>query len=62
MNQPLKTDELDQQMHEAIFAKWESINSGQHITGPRAERLMSHILETKRMYWKIVARACKPAP
>jgi uncharacterized damage-inducible protein DinB len=55
----LETDELYQQMFEANFAKFESIKSVQHITGPRAERLMAHILETKRMYWKIIAKACK---
>jgi uncharacterized damage-inducible protein DinB len=55
----LETDELYQQMFEANFANWESIKSVQHITGPRAERLMAHILETKRMYWKIIAKACK---
>jgi uncharacterized damage-inducible protein DinB len=58
-SQNLETDELYQQMFEANFANWESIKSVQHITGPRAERLMAHILETKRMYWKIIAKACK---
>jgi uncharacterized damage-inducible protein DinB len=59
MNPNLETDELYQQMFEANFANFESIKSVQHITGPRAERLMAHILETKRMYWKIIAKACK---
>jgi hypothetical protein len=59
MNPNLETDELYQQMFEANFANWESVKSVQHITGPRAERLMAHILETKRMYWKIIAKACK---
>ncbi len=59
MNPNLETDELYQQMLEANFANWESVKSVQHITGPRAERLMAHILETKRMYWKIIAKACK---
>jgi uncharacterized damage-inducible protein DinB len=58
-NPNLETDELYQQMFEANFANWESVKSVQHITGPRAERLMAHILETKRMYWKIIAKACK---
>ncbi len=62
MNQPLETDELHQQMYEANFADFESIKNVQHITDPRAERLMSHILETKRLYWKIIARACKLPP
>jgi uncharacterized damage-inducible protein DinB len=57
--QNLEADELYQQMFEANFANWESVKSVQHITGPRAERLMAHILETKRMYWKIIAKACK---
>ena len=59
VNSGLETDELYQQMFEANFANWESVKSVQHITGPRAERLMTHILETKRMYWKIIAKACK---
>ena len=59
MNPNLETDELHQQMFEANFANFESIKSVQHISGPRAERLMAHILETKRMYWKIIAKACK---
>jgi uncharacterized damage-inducible protein DinB len=59
VNPNLETDELYQQMFEANFANWESVKSVQHITGPRAERLMAHILETKRMYWKIIAKACK---
>ena len=58
-NSNLETDGLYQQMFEANFANFESIKSVQHITGPRAERLMAHILETKRMYWKIIAKACK---
>jgi uncharacterized damage-inducible protein DinB len=58
-NSSLETDELYQQMFEANFANWESVKSVQHISGPRAERLMAHILETKRMYWKIIAKACK---
>jgi uncharacterized damage-inducible protein DinB len=58
-HQNLETDGLYQQMFEANFANWESVKSVQHITGPRAERLMAHILETKRMYWKIIAKACK---
>jgi uncharacterized damage-inducible protein DinB len=58
-NPNLETDELYQQVFEANFANWESVKSVQQITGPRAERLMAHILETKRMYWKIVAKACK---
>ena len=57
-NSSLETDELYQQMFEANFANWESVKSVHHITGPRAERLMAHILETKRMYWKIIAKAC----
>ena len=59
MNLNLETDELYQQMFEANFANWESVKSVQHISGPRAERLMAHILSTKRMYWKIIAKACK---
>jgi uncharacterized damage-inducible protein DinB len=59
VNSSLETDELYQQMFEANFANWESVKSVQHITGPRSERLMAHILETKRMYWKIIAKACK---
>jgi uncharacterized damage-inducible protein DinB len=55
----LETDGLYQQMFEANFANWESVKSVQHITGPRSERLLAHILETKRMYWKIIAKACK---
>ena len=63
MNPNLETDGLYQQMFEANFANWESVKSVQHITGPRAERLMAHILEMKRTYWKIIAKACKlPAP
>jgi uncharacterized damage-inducible protein DinB len=58
-NASLETDGLYQQMFEANFANWESVKSVQHITGPRAERLMAHILETKRMYWKIIAKVCK---
>ncbi len=57
-NSSLETDELYQQMFEANFANWESVKSVHHITGPRAERLMAHILGTKRMYWKIIAKAC----
>jgi uncharacterized damage-inducible protein DinB len=59
MNPNLEMDGLYQQMFEANFANWESVKSVQHISGPRAERLMAHILETKRMYWKIIAKACK---
>ena len=59
MNPNLETDGLYQQMFEANFANWESVKSVQHIGGPRAERLLAHILETKRMYWKIIAKACK---
>jgi uncharacterized damage-inducible protein DinB len=59
MNPNLETDGLYQQVFDANFANWESVKSVQHITGPRAERLMAHILETKRMYWKIIAKACK---
>ena len=59
MNPNLETDELYQQMFEANFANWESVKSVQHISGPRAERLLAHILSTKRMYWKIIAKACK---
>ena len=59
MNPNLETDELYQQMFEANFANWESVKSVQHIGGPRAERLLAHILSTKRMYWKIIAKACK---
>jgi hypothetical protein len=62
LNQPLETDGFDQQMHKADLASWEPIKSMQRITGARAERLMSRILETKRTRWRIIARGCKPPP
>jgi uncharacterized damage-inducible protein DinB len=48
-------DSLHALLHEANFDDWESVRSTMARTGPRVERLLAHILETKRMYWTLIA-------
>jgi hypothetical protein len=52
-------DELETLVFEANFDPWESVSSILEHTGERAERLRVHILETKLMYWNLIASTLK---
>ena len=54
--------ELYTLLHEANFDPWESVSSVLHLTGPRAERLQAHILETKRTYWRLIGEVIQLPP
>ncbi|GEM45403.1 hypothetical protein [Deinococcus cellulosilyticus] len=49
-----RISELCALLQEANFDPWESVSSVLHLTGPRAERLKAHILETKQNDWKLI--------
>jgi hypothetical protein len=54
---------LAQLLSEANFDDWESVASISQRTGPRSERLLAHITETKQLYWRIISEHCQtPAP
>jgi hypothetical protein len=48
-------DDLEVMLFEANFDPWESVSSILEHSGERAERLRAHILETKLMYWNLIA-------
>lgn len=55
-------DALHDLLAEANFDDWESVQSVMQRTGPRAERLLAHILETKHKYWMLIAQTCDLEP
>ena len=52
-------DELLELVRDSNFYEWESVTSVLAISSPRATRLLEHIRETKRMYWKLIAKKCR---
>ena len=52
-------DELLELVRDSNFYEWESVTSVLGISTPRATRLLEHICETKRMYWKLIAKKCR---
>lgn len=55
-------DELLEMVRDSYYNQFESVGSVMGYTGSRAERLLEHIRETKRMYWSIIARKLKLPP
>lgn len=49
------SDELVEFLNDANFDPWESVSSILEVTGERALRLRAHILETKLLYWNLIA-------
>ncbi len=56
------TDELHLTLFEANEHDWESVRSVINRDTPRARRLLAHILETKHLYWTMIAAACDLEP
>jgi hypothetical protein len=54
-------DELLEIVRDSNFYPWESVTNVLEMKSPRAERLLEHIRETKRMYWTIIAEQLKLA-
>jgi hypothetical protein len=52
-------NDLESIIFEANFDPWESVSSILEHSGERANRLRAHILETKLMYWNLIATTLK---
>jgi uncharacterized damage-inducible protein DinB len=54
--------ELEVMLYESNFDPWESVSSILNHSGERAERLKTHILETKLMYWNLICSTLNLEP
>jgi uncharacterized damage-inducible protein DinB len=50
--------ELYSTLYEANFDPWESVSTVIQHTGERTEQLLTHILETKLLYWNEIRKQC----
>ena len=53
------SDELVELLNDSNFDPWESVSSILGQAGARSERLQAHILETKLIYWNLIATTLK---
>ena len=56
------SDELVELLNDSNFDPWESVSSILGQAGARSERLQAHILETKLLYWNLMATTLKLEP
>jgi uncharacterized damage-inducible protein DinB len=54
--------ELEVMVFEANFDPWESVSSILAHSGKRAERLKTHICDTKLMYWRLICSTLNLEP